>query len=847
MASPHPKCASGSQKRKAKAEKEKRHTEAMKNVPSISTMFSRTRAAETMETETQPSPPSPSISDTAVDSVPVDAPPSPQPVTPITSPVKEASNEPCISVDSSDIGVELVNSTDLGQWPLILDEASRSFWISKGSDQCRHVNSDFSETKSLFSDGKTTTLRSCKPSFFWKVHSKSKEKIERSWLCYSVSKKALFCFPCKLMHTLSNEVPSKLVEGFCDWKHAIERLSTHESSQRHRKSVSDIVKRRDSNEIVNKQIVAQLESEQKYWRQLLQRLVDVIKHLATRGGSFRGSNEVIGSVSNGNYLGTLELLAKYDPFLAEHIKLYGNKGSGTVSYLSSTVCDELIAVMGNQVLSQIVGELKQSKYFSISLDSTPDVSHVDQLSFTIRYVLPSGPIERFVSFLGMRGHCAADLLKSLTDFLQEHQIDISNCRGQSYDNASNMSGKYNGLQAKVKELCPYADYVPCAAHSLNLVGVCAAESCPEVCRFFMFVESIYNFFSASTHRWALLTAALDGKSVVKKLSDTRWSARADSCKALRSGYKCIIEALTEFSADPEETKYWPESQGILSLMNRLETAVLLVFWDSILSRFNLASKELQKSGQDLSTACSLYESLIKFVEEKRESYDDIEKEAMALSESSMYAEELKRPRKRNRRYDDASGSTQKDAFVDSMTTRERFRTSVFLVAVDRLLSALTKRLNAYSSMSQRFGFLRSLPSLSPQDLRQNANQLVSAYPNDLEADLFDELQHFRGMLHEPCVKEVDMHQLINKHDLRSCFPNVEIALRMYLSVMVSNCTGERSFSRLKRIKDALRNSMGQDRLNNLALMCIEHELTNELSFNDVLDEFAFRKARKAAL
>jgi hypothetical protein len=580
------------------------------------------------------------MSDAAVESA-SEAVPSPKPVTPIAWPAKEASNELCISENSSDTGVELISSTDLGEWPLVMDETSRSHWISKGSEQCRHVNNDFSSTKTLFSDEKSS--RSCKPSFFWKVHSKSKEKMERPWLCYSVSKKSLFCFPCKLMHTHSNEAPSKfVVNGFCDWKHAFERLSDHESSQRHRGAVSDIVKRRDSNEVVNKQIVAQLESEQKYWRQLLQRLVDVIKHLATRGGSFRGSDELIGSVSNGNYLGTLELIAKYDPFLDEHIKHHGNKGSGAVSYLSSTVCDELIAVMGSKVLSQIVDELKQAKYFSISLDSTPDVSHVDQLSFTVRYVLPSGPIERFVSFLGMRGHCASDLLKSLTDFLDEHQIDISNCRGQSYDNASNMSGKYNGLQAKVKELCPYADYVPCAAHSLNLVGVCAAESCPEVCRFFMFVESVYNFFSASTHRWARLTTALNGECVVKKLSDTRWSARADSCRALRTGYSCIIEVLSEFSADPEETKYWPESQGILSSMAKLETAVLLVFWDSILTRFNLVSKELQRSGQDLSTACSLYESLIDFVERQRECFDVIEKEGMDLCKNGVYAEELRR-------------------------------------------------------------------------------------------------------------------------------------------------------------------------------------------------------------
>ena len=54
-----------------------------------------------------------------------------------------------------------------------------------------------------------------------------------------------------------------------------------------------------------------------------------------------------------------------------------------------------------------------------------------------------------------------------------------------------MRGKYNGVQALVqKKIGAVAEYVPCYAHSLNLVGVCAAQSCPETVQFFDFVENI---------------------------------------------------------------------------------------------------------------------------------------------------------------------------------------------------------------------------------------------------------------------------------------------------------------------------------------------------------------------
>lgn len=43
------------------------------------------------------------------------------------------------------------------------------------------------------------------------------------------------------------------------------------------------------------------------------------------------------------------------------------------------------------------------------------------------------------------------MFDGLMKFLIDHDIDISDCRVQSYDNVASMSGQYNGLQGKVKE------------------------------------------------------------------------------------------------------------------------------------------------------------------------------------------------------------------------------------------------------------------------------------------------------------------------------------------------------------------------------------------------------------
>ncbi|CAI6371989.1 unnamed protein product [Macrosiphum euphorbiae] len=100
--------------------------------------------------------------------------------------------------------------------------------------------------------------------------------------------------------------------------------------------------------------------------------------------------------------------------------------------------------MGDKVLTEIVSRIKKSKYYSVSVDSTPDESHTDQLTIVVRYMEGSTPKERFLTFLPNCGHTGEATANALLKFLGDHQIDIMDCRGQSYYNAANMSGKYAG-------------------------------------------------------------------------------------------------------------------------------------------------------------------------------------------------------------------------------------------------------------------------------------------------------------------------------------------------------------------------------------------------------------------
>ena len=76
-------------------------------------------------------------------------------------------------------------------------------------------------------------------------------------------------------------------------------------------------------------------------------------------------------------------------------------------------------LMGKQVFSFIVKEMKYRKYFSISVESTADVSHTDQLTVTVRCALDSGPIERFYKFLQLTSHQDKDMTDLVLEVLNE--------------------------------------------------------------------------------------------------------------------------------------------------------------------------------------------------------------------------------------------------------------------------------------------------------------------------------------------------------------------------------------------------------------------------------------------
>lgn len=573
--------------------------------------------------------------------------------------------------------------------------------------------------------------------------------------------------------------------------------------------------------------------------------------------AFQGGSQKITDPNCGNFLNLIKLLSKYYAPLAAHVD---HLQKNSPSYLSAISQNEFILLCGQRIRTKLVNDIKERKYFSILFDSTPDSSRQDQISQVIRTVeckeMGCRVVESFIDFITTTNKTGLGLSKVIQEKLEMDGLDLMDCRGQGYDNGANMAGIYSGVQARILEINDKAKFLPCAAHSLNLVGVNAAEKVPPAKLILGDVQNIYLFFSGSTSRWDVLQSKV--KLTLKYQSNTRWSSKTAAVSALYDQYPEIVDALTEISTSESFTSD-VNANALSRLRDMLNYKFLLgiTIWNQILFQINICNLNLQDKTIDVSIAKKKLNVLKTWLENFKETgFQSSEVLAQQIAENmgiemSSGFENIRQGRGINPRYMDRS-----DALVaQKQTNYERFEADFFDKLMEKLISEISRRFDAFKKCTETFEFLwgRNLKEMEIQEKQKCMQDLCHEYPSDFSGPTFlNEVQSLETTISAfnetgrdlAQLGPMDVLNILYANGLASAYPNCETALRIFLTLPVSVASNERSFSKMKIVKNYLRSTMGQERLNALALISIGREVADDIDFDEVINDFASQKCRK---
>ncbi|XP_025422905.1 zinc finger MYM-type protein 1-like [Sipha flava] len=220
--------------------------------------------------------------------------------------------------------------------------------------------------------------------------------------------------------------------------------------------------------------------------------------------------------------------------------------------------------MGEMVREEILRRVKKAEVFSIIIDTTTDVSNLEQFSLVLRFVNEEGQTEERL--------VAMKEVPDSTGFKYNLDWTTKLC-AQSYDGAASMQGQYFGPRSYVQEKNPNAIYIWCFAHILNLVVVDTCDKYSNIRNFFGDVQQLITYMRAKKRTAIFLEQQIkcypsERPCRMKNFSTTRWTSHDRALSAITMVDVCakkLSELRNEQSLNDliTKTKYFVNEIGLV--------------------------------------------------------------------------------------------------------------------------------------------------------------------------------------------------------------------------------------------------------------------------------------------
>ena len=332
-------------------------------------------------------------------------------------------------------------------------------------------------------------------------------------------------------------------------------------------------------------------------------------------------------------------------------------------------------------------------------------------------------------------------------------------------------------------------------------------------------------------------------------------SRAKAVEVVRYQPEALVSALDEINhcaISANDSVVASEAQSLAKDIKSYHFFLCSAIWYDILNTINLTNNLLQTENYDISQAIECLNRNIRYFHDYRKAgFISAQITANELAQQLHIPPQLetKRVRRRKRMFD---YETEDECIEDGLCD---FGVSFFNKVVDSVIVSLEERFKGLKEFNNGFGFLTDILSsaqLTDIDLQNHCTRLQKiltiqnedGMENDIcGQELVNEIKSVGKVLSQK-MTPMEVIRLLHNLQIAEYYPNLHIALKIFLTMPVTVASCERSFSTLKLIKTYLRSTMMQERLSGLAIISINHEIATKIDYSTIIDNFAAKKARK---
>ncbi|CAN1280385.1 Zinc finger MYM-type protein 1 [Linum perenne] len=359
----------------------------------------------------------------------------------------------------------------------------------------------------------------------------------------------------------------------------------------------------------------------------LKATITVIQRLALQGCAFRGHDESQSSMNRGNVIEWIHFLTQWRSDVND-VALYN--APKNAKYISPDIQKEILAIMAKRVRWQIREEVGDA-YFSILVDEAQDASGREQMALILRFVNSAGILtERFFAIKGVSETSSETLKQVICDVLSQYNLQVEKLRGQGYDGASNMSGKFNGLKALFLKDFPYAYFVHCFAHRLQLTLVSSAKDYDPIWDLINIVKSSpkrntelqehhRRHIDAMLESWDIQSGqGANQMTTLKRSGATRWSSHYSSVKSIISMFSATVEVIRTVKDHNTNRTARAEARGAWISMQTFEFAFNLHLMKEIMGITYYLCQAFQQESIDILAALVFVSKTKRLLQELRD-------------------------------------------------------------------------------------------------------------------------------------------------------------------------------------------------------------------------------------